>query len=357
MNMRQMTPLRCTVIGCGRNAPGKGGAHSIGYAHGWAIGRVPGLQLVAAADRVQKNAEDYCAEFAGCRPYTDYRAMLEAERPDFVTVSAWPPFREEMVSASLAAGARAVLIEKPMASSLGAARRMVAAAAKTGARLFVNHQRRYGQPFAWWREAVAGGEIGDLESVDIAQPSATILDFGPHLVDAALFALGSERRPLRVIGALDLSKPEEYQGLKVEGQFLASVHFDDGVRLTIEAGRQACRRLPILRANGTRGFAELRLDPLPGEGGVFRKVCGSGVVSPATNEHFHHSEDGTLYFQRAYQDIELALRTGAATRIDAGEALRGLEIIMGAYESARLGRLLDFPIAQDAYPLDVISRT
>ena len=56
--------------------------------------------------------------------------------------------------------------------------------------------------------------------------------------------------------------------------------------------------------------------------------------------------------QRAYEDFHRALVTGAATRIDAAEALRGLEIIMAIYESARLGRMLEFPVTQEAFPLD-----
>lgn len=346
--------MKCSIIGCGNSAPGKGGAHSIGYAHGWAIGRVKGLKLVAAADRVKQNVDDFCVEFAGCAAYTDYRAMLEREKPDVVTVSAFPPYREEMVMAALAAGAKGVVIEKPMATGLGAARRMMAAAAKTGCRLFVHHQRRYGKPFEWWRDAVANREIGDLEGIDIAQPFDTFMNFGPHLVDAALFALGTDRKAVRTIGATDLTEAGDYQGTKVETQLLASVHFDDGVRLTIEVGKRTCGRLPVLRANGTRGFAELRLQPMPGEGSVFRKVCaGSEVTSPVTNEHFHHSEDGTLYVQRAYEDFQRALTAGTATRLDAAEALRGLEIIMAIYESARLGRMVEFPVTQEQFPLDV----
>jgi predicted dehydrogenase len=337
--------MKCSIIGCGNSAPGKGGAHSIGYAHGWAIGRVKGLKLVAVADRVEKNAADFCVEFPGCKAYTDYRAMLEREKPDVVTVSAFPPYREEMVMAALAAGAKGIVIEKPMATGLGAARRMMDAAAKTGCRLFVHHQRRYGKPFEWWRDAVVNGEIGELEGIDIAQPFGTFMNFGPHLVDAALFALGRERRAVRVIASVDMSAPGDYQGVPSETQMLASVHFSDGVRLSIEAGNRACGKLPVLRANGTHGFAELRLDPIPGEACVFRKVCAGGdVVSPATNEHFHHSEDGTLYVERAYRDIHQALSAGAATRIDADEALRGLEIIMAAYDAGRRGGILDLPV-------------
>jgi hypothetical protein len=92
---------------------------------------------------------------------------------------------------------------------------------------------------------------------------------------------------------------------------------------------------------------------MSGEGCVFRKVTGDGgVVSPATNEHFHHSEDGTPCVYRAYEDIHRAMTTGSATHIEASEALRGLEIIMGIYESARLHRMLEFPITQESFPLE-----
>ena len=346
--------LRCGIIGCGPSTKGKGGAHSISYAHGWAIQRVSGMKLVAAVSRAPQNIEDFCAEFAGCAGYTNYRAMIEGEKLDLVAVCAYPPLREEMVLAAIAAGAKGVVIEKPMAMGLGAARRMRAAAEKAGCRLFVHHQRRYGKPFEWWRDAVLGKEIGDLEEISIAQPFGTFMNFGPHLVDAALFAMGPNRKAVRAIGAMDLTAVGDYQGTRVETQMLSSTHFDDGVRLTIEVGKRTCGRLPVLRANGTHGFAELRLDPLEDEAGVFRKLGVNGaLVSPCTNEHFHHSEDGTLYVHRAYEDFHRALTAGAPTRVDACEAIRGLEIIIASYESARLGHMIDFPVVQEEFPLDI----
>ena len=180
------------------------------------------------------------------------------------------------------------------------------------------------------------------------------MNFGPHLVDAALFAMGPNRKAVRAIGAMDLTAVGDYQGTRVETQMLSSTHFDDGVRLTIEVGKRTCGRLPVLRANGTHGFAELRLDPLEDEAGVFRKLGVNGaLVSPCTNEHFHHSEDGTLYVHRAYEDFHRALTAGAPTRVDACEAIRGLEIIIASYESARLGHMIDFPVVQEEFPLDI----
>ncbi len=346
--------LRCAIIGCGASTKGKGGAHSIAYAHAWAMQRVPETKLVAAASRTPKNVDDFVAEFPGTKGYRDYCEMLAAEKPELVSVCAFPPDREAMVGEAIRNGAKAVWIEKPFALGLGPAKRMMAAAAKTGCRLFVNHQRRYGRPFEWWRDAVLDRKIGVLEGIDIAQPFDNFMNFGPHLVDAALFAMGPDRKATEVIAAVDVTDVKESQGVKTEAQLAGSVHFNDGVRLSVEVGRKACKGVPLLRANGTQGFAELRLDPMPGEGSVFRAVyAGSAdIFSPATNEHFHHSEDGTLYVHRALLDIVQALRTGSATRIDAAEAYRGLEIIMGLYESARVRTMLEFPITQEAFPLE-----
>ena len=54
--------VRCALVGCANSAPGKGGAHSIGYAHGWAIGRVQGLKLATVAlTRYPPRADDGAA--------------------------------------------------------------------------------------------------------------------------------------------------------------------------------------------------------------------------------------------------------------------------------------------------------
>ena len=99
---------------------------------------------------------------------------------------------------------------------------------------------------------------------------------------------------------------------------------------------------PILRLDGTEGFAELQLSPPPGEASVFRaSLKGQGFISSSlTDEHFHHREDGALYIKRAVADVLDALRDGRSTRIEVEEAVRGMEIIHGIYQLAKEGRLL-----------------
>src|SRR6476660_543517 len=58
--------------------------------------------------------------------FADVSKMLDAVRPDAVVVSTTAPSHCDYVCASAAAGARYILCEKPMASSLEECNRMIA---------------------------------------------------------------------------------------------------------------------------------------------------------------------------------------------------------------------------------------
>ena len=327
--------IRTAIIGLGPNTPGKGGAHSISYLHATAYQACEGFDIVGACSRNQKNIDGFLAEFPGCRGYQDYKQMLYELRPEIVSVCAFAPDREEMVNAALDCDAKGVVIEKPFALTLDAAERMMAKANTCGARLFVNHQRRYGRPFEAFRDAAA--QIGDLYSVDAVQTFGNIIDFGSHVIVVALFALGKERRLDNLFAAVDWHDARDWQGTKVESRSLATVYFDDGVRLTFEAGNNPSAKHPLLRLNGSLGFAELHMEPAADVPSVFRaKLAGSAdIVSLDSTEHIHHSEDPNLYMKRAVADIHQAMTEGTETRIDAAEAYRGMQIMMGIYQSAK----------------------
>ena len=326
----------CTaIIGLGPNTPGKGGAHSISYLHAASYQACDGFEIVGACSRTQKNVDDFCAEYPTAKGYQDYKQMLSELRPEVVSICAFAPDREAMVNAALDCGAKGVIIEKPFALTLDAAERMMAKADACEARLFVNHQRRYGKPFEAFRDAAA--QVGQVLSVDIVQPFGNILDFGSHLIDAALFVLGKERQVDNLFATVDWHGAQDWQGTKVESRSLASIFFNDGVRLTYEAGNNPTVKHPLLRLNGSLGFAELHLEPADDVPNVFRaKLAGStDIVSLDSIEHIHHSEDGALYMKRAVADIYKAMTEGTETRIESAEAYRGMQIMMGIYQSAK----------------------
>lgn len=125
--------------------------------------KVSGAELVGAADPEPALGEKAAREL-GCKTYTDYDELLDEGQPDAVYI-----FSDNTTSVELAEIAAErklhMLIEKPLASSLAGADRVLAAARQAGVRLMVNW------PFAWWpalqhaMQLARDGAIGQLWEV------------------------------------------------------------------------------------------------------------------------------------------------------------------------------------------------
>ncbi len=120
-------------------------------------------ELAAAADTDAELLEKYRAEFPG-KTYDSYGALLENETLDAVYIFGSNRLSEDLTVMACERGLHC-LVEKPMASNLAGAERMIAAAEAAGVRLMINW------PFAWWPQLrhgiamVQAGEIGQLWQV------------------------------------------------------------------------------------------------------------------------------------------------------------------------------------------------
>ncbi len=347
-----MSDLRCAIIGIGPNNPSKGGCNSIAYAHAWA------LRNTAGCARSQANRDGFVREFPGVATYADYRDLLARERPALVSICAYPRDREAMVMAALESGATHLWVEKPLAVSTNSARRMLAAAQARGASLVVDHQRRYGQVVTWMREAVAEGRIGSVLQATVTQPCANLLDFGSHLIDAALCAL-PEDTPVRAFAATTMNPGAQHLGLPEDGQLVGTVHFASGARLVVEAGAHLPGRSPLIRIDGSDGFIELHVSRPAGARSVYRARYrdGATVENPALIEHFHHDNHRfNLFYDRLLPDWLACVRAGRPCLVDGTEAVRGLDCLLGLLHSAAAGRMIELPVLSDDCPLDLLAR-
>jgi predicted dehydrogenase len=114
--------------------------------------------------------------------YADYREMLDRERPDLVSVTTRAPLRAEITLAAAAAGAKGIMCEKAMATSLREADSMIDACAVAGAVLLVNHTRRWHPTYEAARRAAQEGAIGELRCIVGTCPGPLIHN-GTHLFD------------------------------------------------------------------------------------------------------------------------------------------------------------------------------
>ena len=179
----------------------------------------------------------------------------------------------------------------------------------------------------------------------LQHPGKGFINFGPHLVDAALLAF-ENRQPVGIQSAVDWSVQGEYQGIKTEANIVGTAWFDDKSRLSIDSGDRFNQ--PCLQAVCENGLVELYLSPYDGTGSICRALStGGSQESPVFDEHFHHGDtDMNLFYDRAAVDILQSFQNQEPCRIDASQALTGLEIILGLYESAKQGKRIGLPLPE-----------
>ncbi len=148
------------------------------------------VEIGAIAD-THPDARREFGEFFGVpseRRYTDYREMLDAERPDFVDVCSWHGLHAEMTIAAAARRPKAIICQKPMALSLADCDRMLTACQREGVKLLVAHQRRHLPGWQAARKLIAEGAIGRIEQIIV--DSGALLNVASHDINLALYLLG-----------------------------------------------------------------------------------------------------------------------------------------------------------------------
>jgi predicted dehydrogenase len=149
------------------------GAGQFGRKHIETVRKEPTCTLAAVADPVQ------AADF-GVPHYALYTEMLEREKPDGVII-ATPNALHVPVGLACVARRIPMLVEKPVADTVEASRRLVDAAERARVPLLVGHHRRHNPLIEKARELVQGGALGRLAAVAalwLAQKPAEYYDTG-----------------------------------------------------------------------------------------------------------------------------------------------------------------------------------
>jgi predicted dehydrogenase len=136
----------------------------IGTAHARTLRKVEECELVAVADVDEKHRET--AAQLGVKYYQDYEAMIRSETLHGV-ILATPNHLHVPMGIACAQQGLHLLVEKPIASTLAEADRLIEAAAQNKVRILVGHQRRFNALVEKTREIVRGGELGRLVGATI----------------------------------------------------------------------------------------------------------------------------------------------------------------------------------------------
>jgi predicted dehydrogenase len=122
--------------------------------------RIHEVTITAMCNRDPGRAQTIMKAFGIENHYTDYREMLEKERPDFVDIVTPPPTHLAMCRIAADLGIH-IICQKPLAPTLEEAKQIVDCTGKAGIRFMVHENWRF-QP--WYREIrhlLDAGAIGE----------------------------------------------------------------------------------------------------------------------------------------------------------------------------------------------------
>ena len=154
------------------------------------INAVADNKLIAVCSREQSRADLFAKKFGAQHAYTNYAEMLA--NPEVQVVAIHTPNDRHVEEAVAAARAgKHVFCDKPMATTVADAERIVRECDKAGVKLGVNFHNRFMPCFIEIKRIIDSGEIGDvllaqLEASPGARPGGTLSSWRTDPVAAGL---------------------------------------------------------------------------------------------------------------------------------------------------------------------------
>ena len=309
--------------------------------HAAAYYRHPQTEVVGVCDIRQEALDDFKQNWADVWPemhyYTDYQEMLETEQPNLVSVATPDHLHADITIDAANGGAQAILCEKPIATTLADADRMIAAAEANNTLLSVDHTRRWDARYHAAREIIRIGEIGPLRSIvtSLYSPRSMLFRNGTHMVDTTCFFAESE--PQWVFAELEegFDHFTEYKG--------------DGGH---DPATDPAASVYIHFANGVRAFYNSVKIEMPGS--QHELICEKGRIEVSDREicvitgtsHYEWSrttvvpDDYMATFQLgAVAELIHVLEHGGELVSPGHESRQTLEIMLAILKSHQLGNV------------------
>ena len=306
--------------------------------------------VTACTNTTESRGREFAAR-CGARFVATPAELASSPDVDLLDVCTFPSYRLEAVRLAAAHG-KHVLVQKPMAIDLATAAAMIETAEKAGIQLGVVSQHRWDDSTLFLREAIAQGRLGHILQADAyvkwyrsaeyyARPvkgswqtegGGALINQAIHQVDLLLHMVGpvAEVFSFWQLGALH----------RIESEDNASVllRYANGASGVIQASTALWPGYPErIEIHGTRGTALVTGDKLTG----WDVQDDHGVPAPVANASQSGASDplaiSNLPFERQLADFGQACREGRTPACSGQDGYRALELVLGAYQSARTG--------------------
>jgi predicted dehydrogenase len=177
-------------------------------------------ELVGVAD-IKEDLARKVAEKYGVEWFTEYRRLLD-KKPDFVVVSVPTKLHRKVAVDAIERGCH-VLVEKPIANTIGDARKILETAEKKGVQLMVGHIERFNPVVQEMKERIGSEKVHLIGAVRVGPPlpserveTGVVIDLAVHDIDIIRYLTNSEFRRITAFATNHEVKVEESAVLSFE---------------------------------------------------------------------------------------------------------------------------------------------
>jgi UDP-N-acetylglucosamine 3-dehydrogenase len=232
------------------------GVGNMGRHHARVYSQMEGINLVAVADPDKKNGQDIARKY-NCRYYENYKDMLKKEKIDAIS-TAVPTSLHKKIAVSCIKKNVPVLIEKPIADTVDAAREIILLSKKRNVPICIGHIERFNPAIQKLKEFIDKGKFGRIISINTKRvglfppqikDTDVIIDLAVHDIDICNFLIGGHCTTVSARAGKALnSRKYDYADI-ILGY--------NGIDVTIQVNWITPVKVRELSLTGTKGYAEI----------------------------------------------------------------------------------------------------
>lgn len=348
---REKKKMKYALIGCGRISPNHIEA-----------AKNNNLEFVAMCDILPEVMEEIANKFEleDVRKYTDYKELLDTEKPELVAVATESGKHAAITLDCIDAGCN-VIIEKPIALSIEDADAIIQAGKDKGVVVCANHQNRFNKSVQYIRKALERGRFGKLSHGAAhvrwnrgkgyydqapwrgtwAQDGGCLMNQCIHNIDLLRWMMGDE-----VDEVIAYTDQIEHPYLEAEDLGIALVKFSNGSYGLIEGTTNVYPKnleetLYIFGQKGTAKAAGTS------DNIIEEWNFSDGLDDPEYVKAVYGENPPNVYgfgHIPLYADVIDAIKTGRKPYVDGEAGKRALELVLAIYKSAAEHKAVKLPL-------------
>lgn len=352
------------ILGCGK----------VAHLHASAIQNLPNARLAGVWSRTQQTANGFACQYK-VPAYTDVAELIKKEKIDLAVVCTPHPFHLEPAQQAALQGAN-ILVEKPLASTLEDADKIISTCKKAGVKLGVVSQRRWYEPVLRVKKAIEAGKIGKpvLGTVNMlgwrdksyydadkwrgnwkTEGGGVLVNQAPHQLDILLWFMGEVEEVYGIWRNLN------HPYIEVEDTALAVIKFrNGGIGNVIVSNSQKPGIYGKVHVHGENGASA----GVQTDGGAMFIAGMKGILEPPVNDlwtipgeeelaekwkmedvrHFSSIDPMTHYMERQIEDFLFALDENRDPLVTGEDGRRTVELFTAIYRSTRDNLSIKLPL-------------